>query len=78
MLECPLDLEWLELRAQDYRVDAKQGMAGRAADSARETVTAAGRRLKGLGGLSAAKVKITSPMNASRLQRSLHNSLAVP
>jgi hypothetical protein len=78
VLECPLDLEKLELRAQEYQIDVEQGMAGRATDSARETVTTAGRRLKGLGGALRRKGKVTSQMNTGHLQRSLHDSLAVP
>jgi hypothetical protein len=61
VLECSLDLERLELRAQEYQIDVEQGVAGRATDSARETVTTAGRRLKGLGGALRRKGKDHEP-----------------
>lgn len=50
VLDYPIDLEKLKIRAQQYQVDTKQSMAGKAADSAKESVTTVGRRLKGFGG----------------------------
>lgn len=66
-LEVPLDLDEVEKKTRDYRMDAKQSMAERATSSARATATIAGGKARGVLGKAFQRKTVDCPNCGSKV-----------